>query len=129
MYKGLQMSSAALANKLVTMHIYNITDWNNIWYGSNGTEVLKLHFRFVNQKTKAFHFYSSSSSPSSSSSSSSPSGVSGAPSFLPGRTPNHFGSFAFGLFCHSLNFSFHANSRASDRRTSAPPSYNFFLSP
>merc|ERR1719206_727720 len=65
------------------------------------------------------HVYSSSSSSSTTSSSStsssaaassSPSGVSGSPAFLPGRTPNHFGSLALGLLDHSPNFSFQAAS-------------------
>merc|ERR1719147_537023 len=58
-----------------------------------------------------------------------PSGVSGSPSFLPGRTPNHFGSLAFGLFDHSLNFSFQRASSSTALITSQPPSYSFFLSP
>merc|ERR1719495_1789557 len=72
--------------------------------------------------------YSSSSS-SYSSSSASPSGVSGSPAFLPGLSPNHFGSLVLALLVHSVFLSFHMDSNHSALRTSAPPSYNFFLSP
>merc|ERR1711962_296404 len=65
---------------------------------------------------------------SSSSSSSSSSGVSGSPAFLPGRSPNHLGRRALGLFVQSSYFSFHITSRVSALITSQPPSYNFFLS-
>merc|ERR1719191_1137258 len=71
----------------------------------------------------------SSSAASSAAASSSPSGVSGSPAFLPGRTPNHLGSFLAGLLENSANFSFHMDSSHSARITSAPPSYSFFLSP
>merc|ERR1719331_135915 len=60
---------------------------------------------------------------------SSSSGVSGSPAFLPGRTPNHFGSFLAGRFENSANFSFHMDSSHSARITSAPPSYSFLRSP
>merc|ERR1719369_359113 len=74
--------------------------------------------------------YSSSSSAAGASSppSSSPSGVSGAPAFLPGLSPNHFGNFLAGLLENSSYFSFQMASRDSDLRTSQPPSYNCFLS-
>merc|ERR1712223_1652296 len=72
---------------------------------------------------------SSSSAASSAAASSSPSGVSGSPAFLPGRTPNHLGSFLAGRFENSANFSFHIDSSHSARITSAPPSYNFLRSP
>merc|ERR1712037_274864 len=71
----------------------------------------------------------SSSAASSAAASSSPSGVSGSPAFLPGRTPNHFGSFLAGRFENSANFSFHIPSSHSARITSAPPSYSFLRSP
>merc|ERR1712114_150176 len=71
----------------------------------------------------------SSSPPASSAASSSPSGVSGSPSFLPGQTPHHLGSLALGLLFHSPSFSFQTASSHSDLMISAPPSYNFFLSP
>merc|ERR1719331_855718 len=71
----------------------------------------------------------SSSAASSAAASSSPSGVSGSPAFLPGRTPNHFGSFLAGRFETSANFSFHMDSSHSARITSAPPSYSFLRSP
>merc|ERR1712012_397534 len=48
---------------------------------------------------------------------------------LPGRTPNHLGSFLAGRFENSANFSFHIDSSHSARITSAPPSYNFLRSP
>merc|ERR1711964_614449 len=50
-------------------------------------------------------------------------------SLLPGRTPNHFGSFLAGRFENSANFSFQVDSSHSARRTSAPPSYSFLRSP
>merc|ERR1712180_461697 len=68
--------------------------------------------------------YSSSSSPSSSSSS----GVGASPAFLPGLSPNHFGSFLLGLLVHSSYFSFQTASKVSALITSQPPSYSFFLS-
>merc|ERR1719409_709941 len=71
----------------------------------------------------------SSSAASSAAASSSPSGVSGSPAFLPGRTPNHFGSFLAGRLENSANFSFHMDSSHSARITSAPPSYSFLRSP
>merc|ERR1711933_613094 len=96
--------------------------------------VSTMMFQFFWNYSSSSSSYSSSSSSYSSSisasaSSSSPSGVSGSPSFLPGRTPHHLGSLALGLFCHSPSFSFQQASNHSDLMISAPPSYNFFLSP
>merc|ERR1712180_429515 len=73
-------------------------------------------------------YSSSSSSSSSSSPSSSPSGVGASPAFLPGLSPNHFGSFLLGLLVHSSYFSFQTASKVSALITTQPPSYSFFLS-
>merc|ERR1711892_1318397 len=50
------------------------------------------------------------------------SGDSADPAFLPGRSPNHLGSFLAGLLDHSSCFSFHMASRVSALMTSHPPS-------
>merc|ERR1711962_1909790 len=123
---------------------HNKTVWVLVWlkeyvccHGAGGGETSQeCQAEQRSEVVKRDLVYSSSSSSSSSSSisaggaspPSSSSGVSGSPVFLPGRSPNHLGRRALGLFVQSSYFSFHITSRVSALITSQPPSYNFFLS-
>merc|ERR1719432_281457 len=71
---------------------------------------------------------SSSSTPSWCCFTSSPSGVSGSPGFLPGRSPHHLGSRLLGRSTYSAYFSFQTLSSLSLLHTSQPPAKSPILS-